>query len=116
MAYGEQAAHQSAGGAVNFVAAVVAAACGVQADALRRSRGVADAHARQLAMYLAHTSLGLSLTDAGGFFGRDRTTVALACRAVETRRDDPRMDQIVHLLERALAIRARTLRERGDQR
>ncbi|AEQ50666.1 helix-turn-helix domain-containing protein [Pelagibacterium halotolerans] len=46
------------------------------------------AGARQLAMYLCHVLLGMTMTQVGQFFGRDRTTVAYACAQVEDMRDD----------------------------
>jgi len=63
------------------------------------------AKARQVAMYLAHVGLGLSYTDAGRLFGRDRTTVAHACRLVEERREDPRFDASLDYLEQTLRAR-----------
>ena len=57
-----------------------------------------------IAMYLAHVEGGLSLTDVGQHFHRDRTTVAHACRLIETRRDDPNFDRIVQLLEWILPV------------
>ena len=56
-------------------------------------------------MYLAHVGLGLSYTDAGRLFGRDRTTVAHACRLVEERREDPRFDASLDYLEQTLRAR-----------
>ncbi|WP_338607456.1 helix-turn-helix domain-containing protein [Pelagibacterium nitratireducens] len=50
--------------------------------------GLHTAAARQLAMYLCHVLLGMTLTQVGQFFGRDRTTVAYACAHVEDMRDD----------------------------
>src|SRR5262249_15027042 len=41
------------------------------------------AFARQVAMYLAHVAWGLSLTEVGYVFARDRTTVAHACGLIE---------------------------------
>src|SRR5947208_7954986 len=41
------------------------------------------AFARQVAMYLAHVAWGLTLTEVGNVFVRDRTTVAHACGLVE---------------------------------
>jgi chromosomal replication initiation ATPase DnaA len=55
--------------------------------------------ARQVGMYLAHVSFELSLTEVGVLFTRDRTTVAHACSVVEDRRDDPRFDRTIDLLE-----------------
>jgi chromosomal replication initiation ATPase DnaA len=64
------------------------------------------AFARQVAMYLAHVAWGLTLTEVGTVFARDRTTVAHACCLVEDSRDDPVLDRSLELLEgvlRALA-------------
>ena len=61
------------------------------------------AFARQVAMYLAHVVCGLSLTEIGALFQRDRTTVAHACGVVEDRRDDPALDARIEHLERAVA-------------
>jgi len=74
---------------------------GVGREDLRRlSRGRAKvALARQVAMYLAHVACGLTLTDTGKLFGRDRTTVAHACGVIEDRRDDPLFDRALDLLE-----------------
>lgn len=58
--------------------------------------------ARQVGMYLAHVSFELSLTEVGVLFTRDRTTVAHACSVVEDRRDDPRFDRTIDLLEGAV--------------
>lgn len=64
------------------------------------TRGQADvALARQTAMYLAHVSCRMSLTDVGRQFSRDRTTVAHACAVIEDRRDDPAFDRALELLE-----------------
>jgi chromosomal replication initiation ATPase DnaA len=65
----------------------------------RRPRAVACA--RQSAMYLAHVVFGLSLTEIGRAFGRDRTTASYACKKVEDRRDDPVLDAALEALEHA---------------
>ena len=57
------------------------------------------AFARQVGMYLAHVTCGLSLTEVGEVFARDRTTVAHACCRVEDQRDDPAFDHALELLE-----------------
>jgi chromosomal replication initiation ATPase DnaA len=79
----------------------VALAFEMPADALRGpTRGNAQvALARQAAMYLAHVVCGLTLTQAGEMFARDRTTVAHACTLVELRREDPNFDNAIDLLE-----------------
>jgi chromosomal replication initiation ATPase DnaA len=88
------------------VEAMVPSAFAVGSEAIRaRQRGPARAaFARQVAMYLSRTHLGLSLTATGAFFGRDRTTAAHACRVVEQKRDDPHIDAIVDVLERAIEV------------
>ena len=64
------------------------------------------AFARQVAMYLAHVACGLTLTQVGEVFSRDRTTVAHACSRVEDLRDDAAFDRSLELLEdlRALSL------------
>ena len=54
---------------------------------------------RQVSMYVAHVALGLSLTEVGRKFGRDRTTAAHACRLVEDLRDDADFDFALEHLE-----------------
>jgi chromosomal replication initiation ATPase DnaA len=83
--------------------AVVASTFRLSLDDLRgASRGEAPiAFARQVAMYVAHVWFALSLTEVGRRFDRDRTTVAHACRVVEDRRDDPRVDRVVSAIESA---------------
>jgi chromosomal replication initiation ATPase DnaA len=67
------------------------------------------AGARQLAMYLCHVLLGMTMTQVGQFFGRDRTTVAYACGHVEDMRDDggDYDRRLVDLEERIEAARRR---------
>jgi len=60
------------------------------------------AFARQVAMYLAHVAWGLTLTEVGHVFARDRTTVAHACGLIEDSRDDPTLDRSLELLEGVL--------------
>jgi len=69
--------------------------------ASRGERSVA--FARQSAMYLAHVTFGLSYSEIGEVFGRDRTTAAHACRLVEDRREDPAIDALMSSLESACA-------------
>jgi Bacterial dnaA protein helix-turn-helix len=71
------------------------------------TRGSRDAAlARQVAMYLAHVGCGLSLTEVGRLFARDRTTVAHACERVEDRRESAPFDRALELLEGVLVILA----------
>jgi chromosomal replication initiation ATPase DnaA len=57
------------------------------------------AFARQVAMYMAHVTFGLTLTTVGREFGRDRTTVSHACALVEDARDNPEFDRTLEILE-----------------
>lgn len=67
------------------------------------SRGPSEvAFARQVAMYLVHVAGGLTLTEVGLAFGRDRTTVGYGCFIVEDRRDDPRLDRALEMIEAIL--------------
>ncbi len=66
-------------------------------------RSPRTAFARQVAMYLAHVLCGLTLTEVGALFARDRTTVAHACGVVEDKRDNPDFDGRLDHLERAVA-------------
>jgi chromosomal replication initiation ATPase DnaA len=71
--------------------------------------GSRAAFARQCSMYVAHVTLGLSCSEIGRAFGRDRTTAAYACRRVEDRREDPAIDALLASLECAsLMLRHRT--------
>jgi hypothetical protein len=68
----------------------------------RRNGRRAAAHVRQIAMYVCHVVLQLSLTDIGIAFGRDRTTVGHACNVVEDRRDDKAYDEFLAAIERVV--------------
>lgn len=64
------------------------------------SRGRARvAFARQIGMYVTHVVCGLTLTEVGRAFARDRTTVAHACGIVEDQRDDPHFDHTIERVE-----------------
>jgi len=58
------------------------------------------ARVRQIAMYVSHCTLGMTMTDVGTGFGRDRTTVLHACHLIEDLRDDIEFDRIVTIFER----------------
>lgn len=60
------------------------------------------AFARQVAMYLSHVALSYPLKDIAGHYGRDRTTVAYACRVVEDRREEEETELLINSLESAL--------------
>ncbi|MEO0465426.1 MAG: helix-turn-helix domain-containing protein [Pseudomonadota bacterium] len=72
-------------------------------DILVPGRGTpAISFARQVAMYLSHVALGMSLARVARAFDRDRSTVAHACHIVEDRRDDPDFDMWIEQLEDGL--------------
>ena len=91
-------------GEAYVISTAVAAAFTVPVSELhhRSRRGAGVALARQSAMYLAHVTLGLNFAEVGRVFGRDRTTAAYACRTIEERRSDVRLDMALAELEQVL--------------
>lgn len=65
------------------------------------------ARVRQIAMYVAHVVLGLSMNEVGRGFGRDRTTVLYACHLVEDMREDQEFDRIIAMTERVASAALR---------
>ncbi len=57
------------------------------------------ARARQVAMYLTHTTQEMPMSEVALAFGRDRTTVSYACHLVEDMRDDEKFDAMLIGLE-----------------
>ncbi len=88
----------------HLAVAMAAADAGMTVEALlAHKRSTAPvALARQLAMYLAHVGLGLPQAAVAAAFGRDRSTVAHACRRIEELRDAVAFDQKVGRLESCL--------------
>ena len=86
---------------ISVIQQAVAYVFDIHVDEINKpTRGSAQASlARQVAMYLAHVGLEMSLTRVGLAFGRDRTTAAYACHKVEDRRDDPEFDNKLDELE-----------------
>ena len=66
---------------------------------------------RQIAMYVAHVTFGLSMRDVGIGFARDRTTVLHACHLVEDMRDDVEFDRIVNTVERVVSAAFRQMEQ-----
>lgn len=74
-----------------------------RAAIVAKDRGCSrTAFARQIAMYLCHTGFELSLARVAVAFGRDRSTVAHACHAIEDRREEDRFDLWLGTLEAML--------------
>lgn len=73
------------------------------AEVLSANRGAAAvAFARQVAIYLCHVGFEFSLARVAAAFGRDRSTIAHACHAIEDRRDDAQFDLWISSLEAML--------------
>lgn len=69
-------------------------------DILLPERGRRElVRARQIAMYLAHVALSMSLSRVAFAFERDRSTVAHACHRIEEMRDDASFDSWLEALE-----------------
>jgi chromosomal replication initiation ATPase DnaA len=87
-----------------LAAGVASFALGVGVDEiLDRARGNAQtAFARQVAVYLCHTAFEWSLSRVAIAFGRDRSTVAHACHAIEDRREEAQFDLWLASLEAML--------------
>lgn len=92
--------------AAHLAASVAAYALNVPLDEVAdRARGRAEAaFARQVAMYLCHVGFEFSLKRVAAAFGRDRSTVAHACHAIEDRRDQPHFDRLMTSLEAMMRV------------
>jgi len=91
-------------GDVGLAATVAAHAYGLPAAALAGA-GRGDSRvsrARQVAMYLAHGVLEMTIGQIARAFGRDRSTVSHACRCIEDAREDPNIDRTMDWLETLL--------------
>ena len=72
------------------------------AHASRACLGRANVPREAIEQAVVQVGCGLSLTETGRLFQRDRTTVAHACGVIEDRRDDPIFDRALDLLEWAV--------------
>lgn len=81
---------------------IVSAMFNVSSKELRKPgrASVPVTRVRQIAMYICHCICGLTMTDVGKGFGRDRTTVMYACHMVEDMRDNCEFDRIITKVER----------------
>lgn len=84
---------------------ITAALFNVSSKEMRRSGRTSQevARVRQIAMYVAHVVLHMSMREVGRGFGRDRTTVVHACHLIEDMREEPDFDQVVVMTERVAA-------------
>jgi chromosomal replication initiation ATPase DnaA len=76
------------------LASAIYGVCGKELRQPGRSRGEV-ARTRQIAMYVAHTVLDMSMAEVGRGFGRDRTTVLHAVHLIEDMRDNREFDAIL---------------------
>jgi chromosomal replication initiation ATPase DnaA len=81
---------------------VTAALFNVSSKEMRRTGRTAFdvSRVRQIAMYVTHVVLGLSMAEVSRGFQRDRTTVLHACHLIEDMREDGDFDKIVGMTER----------------
>jgi chromosomal replication initiation ATPase DnaA len=82
--------------AVSVASAALGAA---RAEVMGGGRTYRVVLARQVAMYLLHVGCGLSLGRVSAAFGRDRTTISYAVKALELKRDEPAFDAWLQALE-----------------
>ncbi|MFK7902128.1 MAG: helix-turn-helix domain-containing protein [Nitratireductor sp.] len=74
-------------------------------DIERTNRGKANISiARQVVMYLMHTSMSCSYYEVADFLMRDRTTVSHGCRIVEDMRDQEEFEQMLEKMEELAQI------------
>lgn len=92
---------RSACNAVRMVAGEMLALTSPKA-VFERDRRFAVTHVQQIAMYVCHVALQLTMADIARGFGRDRTTVGYACAKVEDRRDDRAFDDLIGAVERVV--------------
>lgn len=84
--------------------ALAGAAVGASIEEIAgNGRSTKVAFARQVAMYVAYVGFGMSLKRVAAAFGRDKSTIAHACRAMEDRREEPAFDRWMEALEASAA-------------
>ena len=88
-------------GAVRMVAGEMLSLTGPR-NVAERDRRFLVSHVQQIAMYVCHVALRLTMADVATGFGRDRTTVGYACAKVEDRRDDRAFDDLIGAVERVV--------------
>lgn len=94
---------RSACNAVRLVAGEILALTSPKTG-FERDRRFTVGHVQQIAMYVCHVALQLTMTDIARGFGRDRTTVGYACARIEDRRDDRAFDDLVGAVERVVNV------------
>ena len=89
---------------VRLAAGITGYSLGIPAETILNGddRAHRVARARQIAMYLSHVVLGMSLARIAYATGRDRSTVAYSCHRIEDFRDSPEVDCWLEELESRL--------------
>jgi chromosomal replication initiation ATPase DnaA len=97
-----------------LAASLVGFALGLKTEKILTFERGAPVHARarHIAIYITYAGLGLSLSRVAAAFGRDRSTIARACRLVEDYREDPDFDTWVDQL--SLGLRSVALLVPGE--
>ncbi|MDP1554450.1 MAG: helix-turn-helix domain-containing protein [Hyphomonas sp.] len=97
-----------------LAASLVGFALGLKTEKILTDERGAPVHARarHIAMYITYAGLGMSLSRVAVAFGRDRSTIARACRLVEDYREDADFDTWVDQL--ALGLRSVALLGAGE--
>lgn len=95
-----------------IVAELVGFLSGLNIDLISATRGTSRAaFARQIAMYLSNTVIGLRLGQVSTAYNRERSMAPYSARKIEDLRDDPEFDQLLdevsELLGRILEIKER---------
>ena len=74
-------------------------------DLLKFERGKSGIiRARQIAVYLMHTTLSFTYTQIANVYGKDRTTISHACRLIEDLRDESDFDYKMVEYEATISI------------
>ena len=81
---------------------ICAALYNVSSKELRQNGrcGADTTRVRQIAMYVTHVALGISMQEVARGFARERTTVRYACQLIEDMRDDIDFDRAIMTTER----------------
>jgi chromosomal replication initiation ATPase DnaA len=89
---------------MDMAVAMVAGALDVTVEeVMGDARAARAVLARQVAMYVAAVGFGMSYGRVAAAIGRDRSTVAHACKLVEDRREDAQFDRWIDALEMTAA-------------
>ena len=86
------------------VVCMLAGVLGMSEDVILNAQSRPASVARHIAFTITRNAFGMSLARAAIAFGRDRSSIAQACRALEERRDDLAFDRWMTALENSAAV------------